>query len=70
MGKNNCPVCGKDIQYSHIEDAPAFPFCSERCRWADLGDWLEGRHVISTPIPDAVKGNLIEKKKSQESGGE
>ncbi len=31
------------------EGAPQFPFCSERCRLADLGGWLEERYRISRP---------------------
>jgi hypothetical protein len=30
------------------------PFCSERCRLADLGHWLSGDYrVASDPPPDA-----------------
>ncbi len=25
------------------------PFCSDRCRIIDLGDWASEKHVISTP---------------------
>ncbi|HEY1221773.1 MAG: DNA gyrase inhibitor YacG [Bryobacteraceae bacterium] len=28
-----------------------FPFCSERCRTIDLGNWASGKYVISTPLP-------------------
>lgn len=27
-------------------DNPWRPFCSERCRLIDLGDWLTGKHAI------------------------
>ena len=26
------------------------PFCSERCRIIDLGNWASEKYVISTPI--------------------
>jgi len=26
------------------------PFCSERCRLIDLGNWAAEKYVISTPI--------------------
>ena len=26
------------------------PFCSERCRLADLGKWLDGAYKISAPV--------------------
>ena len=40
-----CPICKKDVA---LED-PEFPFCSERCRLLDLGNWASERYVISTP---------------------
>lgn len=39
-----CPTCGKAVTWS--EASPWRPFCSERCRLIDLGDWLEERHRI------------------------
>lgn len=32
--------------------SPLSPFCSERCRLLDLGNWASGRYVIRTPLPD------------------
>ena len=29
---------------------PEFPFCSERCRIIDLGNWASGKYVVSTPL--------------------
>ncbi|MCI0498072.1 MAG: DNA gyrase inhibitor YacG [Planctomycetales bacterium] len=50
-----CPICGKAIPSlsttpegkQHI-NAPFFPFCSERCRWVDLGAWLEEDYRVSS----------------------
>jgi endogenous inhibitor of DNA gyrase (YacG/DUF329 family) len=42
-----CPVCNKEVALG----APEFPFCSERCRTIDLGNWASGKYVISTPLP-------------------
>ena len=44
-----CPVCKKEVE----EGSPEFPFCSERCRTIDLGNWASGKYVISTPIAKA-----------------
>ena len=41
-----CATCGK----SCTSDDPFFPFCCERCRYVDLGDWFDGKHRISRPI--------------------
>jgi hypothetical protein len=30
-------------------DDPNMPFCSDRCRLLDLGNWASEKYVISTP---------------------
>jgi hypothetical protein len=50
MGMINCRKCGKEIFYHEMTDVPWFPFCSERCRLIDLGQWLNEDHRISTPL--------------------
>ncbi|MEW8506076.1 MAG: DNA gyrase inhibitor YacG [Candidatus Thiodiazotropha sp.] len=45
-----CPTCGKPVTWS--ADAAWRPFCSERCRLIDLGDWLDENHRISEPQDD------------------
>jgi endogenous inhibitor of DNA gyrase (YacG/DUF329 family) len=37
-----CPICGKPVS----SDAPEMPFCSERCRLLDLGNWASEKYVI------------------------
>jgi len=37
-----CPICKKEIA---LRD-PEFPFCSERCRTIDLGNWASGKYAI------------------------
>lgn len=44
---NRCPQCGKSCRTDR--ENPYRPFCSERCKMIDLGDWLDERHVISEP---------------------
>jgi endogenous inhibitor of DNA gyrase (YacG/DUF329 family) len=34
-------------------DDPYMPFCSDRCREVDLGNWASERYVISSPVEDA-----------------
>jgi endogenous inhibitor of DNA gyrase (YacG/DUF329 family) len=41
-----CPICRKKI----TRENPEFPFCSERCRTIDLGNWASGKYVISSPL--------------------
>ncbi len=39
-----CPRCG---QVSIWGGNPHKPFCSERCKQIDLGDWADNRYVIA-----------------------
>jgi endogenous inhibitor of DNA gyrase (YacG/DUF329 family) len=32
--------------------AETFPFCSTRCRYVDLGRWMDGKYRISRPQRD------------------
>jgi len=41
-----CPICTRIVD----EDASTSPFCSNRCRMADLGAWMSGGRMISRPI--------------------
>lgn len=41
-----CPICKKEVKPSD----PFMPFCSDRCRIIDLGNWASGKYVISTPV--------------------
>jgi len=44
-----CSICKKPTDSnSHSE----FPFCSERCRLLDLGNWASERYVVSEPVID------------------
>lgn len=43
-----CRTCGHAL----APDAPTAPFCSDRCRMADLGKWFSGQYKITRPIQD------------------
>ncbi len=45
----NCPICGKPTSKPTHAD---FPFCSDRCRTLDLGNWASERYVVSEPALD------------------
>ncbi|MCW8858117.1 MAG: DNA gyrase inhibitor YacG [Deltaproteobacteria bacterium] len=42
----NCPRCGIKTFW---QDNPSKPFCSERCRLADLGRWSNEEYSIKGP---------------------
>lgn len=51
--KVTCPHCGKKDTWK--EDNKFRPFCSERCKLIDLGDWADEKHRVPgepTQIPD------------------
>ncbi|MDY0398097.1 MAG: DNA gyrase inhibitor YacG [Desulfuromonas thiophila] len=51
--KVRCPICGTSCLW---QDNPWRPFCSERCRLLDLGNWAAGDYRIAgaaaSPIED------------------
>lgn len=46
--KAACRVCNREIDPA----SPSAPFCSDRCRMADLGKWLSGDYRISRELKD------------------
>ena len=55
--KINCPQCGKSTEYS--SDNPWRPFCSQRCRQIDLGEWAsEGYQIPVEPSLDDYSTGL------------
>lgn len=45
-----CPTCGRAVARRGPRP-PAYPFCSARCQWIDLGKWL--REAYGVPAPGA-----------------
>jgi uncharacterized protein len=37
-----CPICGKAVPFKD----PNMPFCSDRCRVIDLGNWATEKYAI------------------------
>ncbi len=51
--KLNCPNCSKTFE---LDSKSTFkPFCSERCKLIDLGEWASGSHQIKG---ESLKPNL------------
>lgn len=48
MRELRCPTCRREARW---EDNPHRPFCSERCRLIDLGNWAsEGYRLPGEPV--------------------
>jgi uncharacterized protein len=56
--KASCPICKKPTDSAeHAE----FPFCGERCRILDLGNWASEKYTISSPAFDESMFENLEK---------
>ncbi len=45
--KHKCPICKATTDSAVHAD---FPFCSERCRVRDLGNWASEKYVVSEAV--------------------
>lgn len=46
--KRACPICKRPVDPA----SEAFPFCTPRCRTADLAKWATGDYKFTRPIED------------------
>ena len=46
-----CPICGKPVEFFA---EPLGPFCSDRCKMIDLGNWLSEAYRI--PVSSREEG--------------
>ena len=52
----SCPNCGKPVEWSPASKWR--PFCSQRCRLIDLGQWFSEEHAIpGETADDFVEGD-------------
>jgi len=47
--KLNCPICKQPVD---SETNSEFPFCSQRCREHDLGNWATEKYKVAVPMMD------------------
>jgi hypothetical protein len=50
-----CPLCGRLTFYT--PENPSRPFCSERCKLTDLGQWAEGKYAIPSEEKIGIADN-------------
>ena len=47
-----CPQCGKNVVWG--DESPFRPFCSERCKLIDLGQWANEGYRIPAEEQDDI----------------
>jgi endogenous inhibitor of DNA gyrase (YacG/DUF329 family) len=45
-----CPMCSVAVEWSPAN--PYRPFCSQRCKLADLGAWASGQYSVPSDIDE------------------
>ena len=61
-----CPTCRKPAPWTSTNKYR--PFCSERCRLIDFGDWAEERHCIAGEELDDVMSDDLERQTERTFG--
>lgn len=59
-----CPICKKPTDSDIDKD---FPFCSERCRLMDLGNWASEKYKVSEPAADEAESETPQSPRRNES---
>ncbi|MDG5467225.1 MAG: DNA gyrase inhibitor YacG [Desulfuromonadales bacterium] len=60
-----CPQCRQPVAW---QDNPDRPFCSERCRLIDLGQWADESYRIKGPSQETLsEDNVIDFYKEKQS---
>lgn len=58
----NCPVCQKMVEWN--EGSEFRPFCSERCKMIDLGDWISENHRIPGEPTEVADESISEEQRN------
>jgi endogenous inhibitor of DNA gyrase (YacG/DUF329 family) len=61
-----CPICRKEVNFG----SPYMPFCSERCKLIDLGNWASEKYVISTSVTTADESDVNGETKGEKNEDE
>jgi len=51
-----CPTCGKDVEWR--PESVWRPFCSERCKLIDLGEWATEKFKVPMEESDGFDENM------------
>ncbi|MDX8395893.1 MAG: DNA gyrase inhibitor YacG [Mariprofundaceae bacterium] len=53
-----CPICKEDVECQ----SKTFPFCSDRCKLIDLGNWADGSYSVpdeNTPFEPSPDNSTL-----------
>jgi len=62
-----CRYCNRRLDAADPEHKRCWPFCSDRCKTAELGLWFEGRYAFSRPV-DEVADDAATVREAQRRG--
>ncbi|WP_342031886.1 DNA gyrase inhibitor YacG [Neisseria sp. Marseille-Q2251] len=51
-----CPACQKSVIWN--EESKYRPFCSQRCRLIDLGEWAQEKYTVAAEEDDSLSDLL------------
>lgn len=55
-----CPTCQNSVTWT--PESKYRPFCSERCKLIDLGEWASGGHAIpGKPLEDELMSGDVDR---------
>lgn len=57
-----CPICRKAVP----RDGEFIPFCSDRCRIIDLGNWASEKYVIPVAVDPEELADSLEKNNDEQ----
>lgn len=58
-----CPHCGQEKEFNGNEFRP---FCSERCKLLDFGEWADGNYSLPAETAEMTEEELLEIEKARE----
>ena len=52
-----CPTCQKPVIWN--EESKYRPFCSQRCRLIDLGEWAQEKYTVAAEEDDTLSDSMV-----------
>jgi len=63
-----CRYCGRRLDAADPENRRFWPFCSDRCKMAELGLWFEDRYRISREVGEVADDAAVKPPKPPKGG--